>query len=184
MLVKAIERQIIAKINSDLTIDVSPAWILSYFNRKMKTLLKQDNPNSVSNAGFDGGIIYYNKKEKILKFAGAETPLFYIEDEELKTIKGSRHSIGYKKSDPNFEFKEHTIEVKEGMQFYCTTDGFLDQNGGSKGFPFGKKRFSNLLTEWYKQTFENQEQIYLNALNHYQGDEERNDDVTLIGFKI
>jgi len=184
MLVKAIERQIIAKINNDLTIDVSPAWILSYFNKQMKILLKQENTDSVSNAGFDGGIIYYNKKDEILKFAGAETSLFYIEDAELKTIKGSRHSVGYKKSDANFEFKEHILKVKNGMQFYCTTDGYLDQNGGEKGFPFSKKRFTNLIKEWHVETFENQEQIYLNTLSHYQGDEDRNDDVTLVGFKI
>jgi len=34
---------------------------------------------------FYGGIIYYNKKDKIIKFSGAETPLFYIdENQELK----------------------------------------------------------------------------------------------------
>lgn len=35
---------------------------------------------------------------------------------------------GYKKSDSNFEFKEHVIPVKEGMQFYISTDGYFDQN--------------------------------------------------------
>ena len=184
MLVKAIERQIIAKINNDLAIDVSPAWILSYFNRKMKILLKQENMDSVSNAGFDGGVIYFNKKEKILKFAGAETPLFYIEEEELKIIKGSRHSVGYKKSDPNFEFKDHIVEVKEGMQFYCATDGYLDQNGGEKGFPFSKKRFTKLIQEHMNEPFAGKKEILLNTLEKYQGDEERNDDVTLVGFII
>ena len=184
MLVKAIERQIIAKINNDVTIDVSPGWILSYFNRKMKILLKQESADSVSNAGFDGGVIYYNKKEKVLKFAGAETPLFYTENEELKTIKGSRHSIGYKKSDPNFEFKDHIVEVKEGMQFYCATDGYLDQNGGEKSFPFGKKRFAKLIEEYTNEPFVNKKDIFLNTLEEYQGDDERNDDITLVGFKI
>ncbi len=184
MLVKAIERQIIAKINNDLTIDVSPAWILSYFNRKMKILLKQESTNSLSNAGFDGGIIYFNKKEKTLKFSGAETPLFYMENDELKTIKGSRHSVGYKKSDPNFTFEEHTIKVKNGMQFYCTTDGYLDQNGGKKGFPFGKKRFTTLIIEQHIKAMENQQEILLNTLADYQADEDRSDDVTVIGFKI
>lgn len=184
ILVKAIERQIIAKINNDLTIDVSPAWILSYFNRQMKILLKQENADSISNAGFDGGIIYYNKKEKILKFSGAETPLFYMEDEELKTIKGSRQSIGYKKSDSNFVFKDHIIKVKEGMQFYCSTDGYLDQNGGEKGFPFSKKRFANLIKECHVETMAEQKEILLNTLVEYQGDEERNDDLTLVGFKL
>ena len=50
----------------------------------MKKLLKQDSMNSISNAGFDGGVIYYNKRDKTIKFTGAETPLFYVEDDELK----------------------------------------------------------------------------------------------------
>ena len=45
----------------------------------------------------------------------------------------------------NFEFTEHTIEVKGNMQFYCTTDGYLDQNGGENGFPFGKKKLQNII---------------------------------------
>ena len=184
MLVKAIERQIISKIENDRSIDVSPAWILSYFNKTMKKLLQQESDESISNAGFDGGIIYYNKKEQILKFAGAETPLFYIQDEELISIKGNRHSIGYKKSKIEYEFKEHVINVKEGMKFYLTTDGYLDQNGGNKGFPFGKKRFLDVIKEYNTEPFTDQKEILLNALCHYQGDEDRNDDVTLIGFEI
>ena len=184
MLVKAIERQIISKIENDRSIDVSPAWILSYFNRTMKKLLQQESQDSISNAGFDGGIIYYNKKEQILKFAGAETPLFYVEDAELKTIKGSRHSIGYKKSKIEYEFKEHVINVKEGMKFYLTTDGYLDQNGGNKGFPFGKKRFLEVIEEYSKEPFIDQKEILLNALTHYQGNEGRNDDITLVAFEI
>ncbi len=184
MLVKAIERQVIAKINNDHTIEVSPAWILSYFNKSMKQLLKQENEDSISNAGFDGGIIYYNKKENIIKFAGAETPLFYIENEELKTIKGNRHSIGYKKSKIEYEFKEHIIEIKQDMKFYLTTDGYLDQNGGEKSFPFGKKRFSQILKENYHEQFLDQKEILLDTLQEYQQNEDKNDDVTLIGFAV
>ncbi|NOR57580.1 MAG: SpoIIE family protein phosphatase, partial [Sulfurimonas sp.] len=184
MLVKALERQIVAKINNDKDIDVSPAWILSYFNRTMKKLLQQENSDSISNAGFDGGIIYYNKKEKIIKFSGAEIPLFYLEDEELTKIKGSRQSIGYKRSDVNFEFKEHVIDVKDGMQFYLSTDGYLDQNGGEKDFPFGKKRFSALIEEHQTKSLTEQKKIFLDTIESYQGDEDRNDDLTLVGFKI
>lgn len=183
MLVKAIERQIISNIiNSDEV--VSPAKILSIFNRSMKHLLKQEDDDSISNAGFDGGILYYNKKEKVIRFAGAETPLFYENEGKVTTIKGSRHSIGYKKSDPNFEFKEHTIEVKEGMQFYLTTDGYLDQNGGEKGFPFGKKKFAKLIEENYHLPFADQQEAIIYEMMDYQGDYERNDDMAIVGIKI
>ena len=183
MLVKAIERQIVAKINNSDEV-VSPGKILGIFNNSMKHLLKQKDANSISNAGFDGAIIYYNKKENILKFAGAETPLFIVEDGELKVIKGDRYSVGYKKCSMDHEYKEHIIKTKKNMQFYVTTDGYLDQNGGEKGFPFGKKRFQNIIKEYHQETLADQQEIFLMELDNYQADEEVNDDVTLIGLKI
>ena len=183
MLVKAIERQMIAKINYSNEI-VSPAKILSIFNKNMKQLLKQENVDSISNAGFDGGILYYNKKENIIKYAGAETSLVYLERDELQIIKGNRYSVGYKKCDINYEYTEHTIEVKDGMQFYLTTDGYLDQNGGTKSFPFGKKRFHKLVQENKNKDMQEQKKIFLDTLLEYQDKEERNDDITFVGFKI
>ncbi|MEA3290025.1 MAG: SpoIIE family protein phosphatase [Campylobacterota bacterium] len=184
MIVKSIERQIVATIiNRDEV--VSPAKILSIFNKSMKHLLKQEEDDAIANAGFDGGILYYNKKDKQIKYAGANTPLFYLdENNEYQTIKGSRHSVGYKASDPNYEFKEDIIDVKEGMQFYLTTDGYLDQNGGVKGFPFGKKRFKAIVEEYHEESFADQQEVFLEELHEYQGDEDRNDDITLIALKI
>jgi serine phosphatase RsbU (regulator of sigma subunit) len=183
MLVKAIERQIVSNIKNSNEI-VSPAKILSIFNKSMKHLLKQEDEYSISNAGFDGGILYYNKKERIIKFAGAQIPLFYEYQGEIKIIKGDRQSIGYKKSDANFEFNEFTVEVKEGMQFYITTDGYLDQNGGEKDFPFGKKRFAKIIKENYKLPFADQQEVFLYEMMNYQGNNDRNDDMAIVGIKI
>lgn len=183
MLVKAIERQIVSNILYSDEI-VNPAKLLAVFNRSMKHLLKQEDENSISNAGFDGAILYYNKKDKVMKYAGANTPLFYLEDGELTTLKGDKHSIGYKKSDAKFEFTEYIINTKEGMQFFLSTDGYLDQNGGDKGFPFGKKKFSEIITNNQNETFADVQEILMETLMEYQKDEDRNDDVTVIGIKI
>lgn len=75
-------------------------------------------------------------------------------------------------------------ELNEGMSFYLTTDGYLDQNGGEKGFPFGKKNFKNIINKCYEETMLDQQKVFLNELDAYQGNEETNDDVTVIGFKI
>ena len=188
MIVKAIEREIISKIKEDKNMDISPAWIMRYFNKTMKILLKQEDSSSLSNAGWDGGIIYYNKQEQILKFAGAETPLFYTDIHgELHTIKGNRYSVGYKKCDMNYEYKEVILEVEDGMKFYCTTDGYLDQNGGEKDFPFGKKRFSNIIKNNYKEPMAEQQTIFMLEMSEYENvikNNDRNDDMTLIGFEI
>ena len=190
MIVKAIEREVVLQIKADRynDIDVSPASIMSYFNKTTKTLLKQTSKDSLSNAGWDGGIIYYNRRTQILKFAGAETPLFYIDkNQELKTIKGNRYSVGYKKCSMDYEYKETIIEVTEGMKFYCTTDGYLDQNGGEKDFPFGKKRFGNIIKKHHTETMVDQQEIFLYEMDEYENmvpNNDRNDDVTLIGFEI
>jgi len=188
MIVKSIEREIVAKIKEHKEFDVSPAIIMSYFNKTMKTLLRQETKDSLSNAGWDGGIIYYNRQKQILKFAGAETPLFYTEaDGTFKTIKGNRYSVGYKKCDMNYEYKESVLEVKEGMKFFCTTDGYLDQNGGAKDFPFGKKRFSNIIRENYNESMKKLQRIFQTEIIKYElevDDNDRNDDITVIGFEI
>lgn len=184
MLVKAIEREIVSQINSDDKTDVSPAWMLSYFNKTMKYLLRQDSDKAISNAGFDGAIIHYNKQNRVLKFAGAQTNLFYVQDGKLNIIKGDRHSIGYKKSNADFKFTEHTIQAANETRIYLTTDGYIDQNGGDKGFPFGKTRFSDMIETNYTESFADQKELFLYGLQKYQKDEIRNDDITLIGFKI
>jgi len=188
MLVKAVEAQIISEILTDTDMNVSPAWIMGYFNKALKKLLKQETKNSLSNAGWDGGIIYYNKKDKILKFAGAETPLFYIdENDTLQTIKGNRYSVGYKKCSIDYEYKETIINVKEGMKFYCTTDGYLDQNGGEKDFPFGKKRFTNIIKDNHTLPMMDQKNIFIEKMEEYEEmivNNDRNDDMTVIGFEI
>lgn len=184
MMVKATERQAIEKIRyENKPVDVSK--LLSFFNENMKSLLKQDEwDDSISNVGFDGGIIYCNKKEGILKFAGAQISLFYVEDGELKTIKGDKHSIGYKKSKTDFCFTEHTVKIKEGVPFYITTDGYIDQNGGEKGFPFGRKKFCSIIEQNYPESMADQQEIFLEELYAYQKDETRNDDITVIGFRF
>ena len=183
MLVKAIEMEILGKI-FHYKDEVSPSKILSVFNKSMKKLLKQENKDAISNVGFDAGILYYDKKRKIIRYSGAEIALFYMDNGELKIIKGDRQSVGYVKSDSVYEYKEHTIGIKEGMQFYITTDGFIDQNGGDKDFSFGKKRFRSLIEDYHEKNFSEQKEIFKNSLYEYQGDGDRNDDITVVGFKI
>lgn len=184
MLVKAIERQVKGIIAADPTLEVSPAWILSYFNITMKKLLKQEVDSSASNVGFDGAVIYFNKQTNIVKFAGAGIPLFYVEENELKTIKGNRHSIGYKRSKVDFKFSEHCINVKKGMRFYLSTDGYLDQNGGDKGLPMGKKKFKEILTRNCQYPFMTQRIQFISELKNHQQSYVRNDDISILAFEI
>jgi serine phosphatase RsbU (regulator of sigma subunit) len=183
MLVKAIEQQIVTSIlhRDDL---VSPAEILTTFNQTLKRLLKQETQPSIHNAGFDGAVIYYNRRDKVIKFAGAQTPLFYIQNGQLTMVKGDRHSVGYHRSKADYVFTETVIPLNTPTSFYLTTDGMLDQSGGEAGFMFGKTRFSQLIVELDALNMADHPQKLKAALTAYQGQEMQNDDVTVVGFRL
>ena len=76
----------------------------------------------------------------------------------------------------------HTINIEENMFFYLSTDGFLDQLGGPKRLRFAPKRFKNLLLENHHYTFDEQSKKLLQIFNKYKGNNDRQDDVTVVGF--
>ncbi len=162
----------------------NPAEILKRLNFSVKTSLQQDTEYAQSDDGLDAAICLVKPHEKRLIFAGAKLPLYYIDNDKLTVIKGDKQSLGYKKSDLNFTFTNHTIDVKEGLSCYLSTDGFLDQLGGPKRFPLGNKRFKKLLLETCHDTFDEQSEQLLQAFNEYKGDNERQDDVTVVGFGL
>lgn len=188
MLVKAVEAQLMAHIFNNPDMEISTAWVMGFFNNALKKLLKQDNPDSVSNVGWDGSVLYFNKKDMIIKFSGAESPFFYRKpDGEIVTVRGTRKSVGYKQCPFDFKYKESVIKLEKGTKIYLTTDGYLDQNGGEKGFPFGKKRFLNMIEECGHEPMPEQQEIFMYKMAEYEEmieENDRNDDVTVIGLTV
>jgi serine phosphatase RsbU (regulator of sigma subunit) len=182
MLVKTLTRHLISYINQNEE-EVSPAGLLAILNRSLKHLLKQHDKNSLSNAGFDAAILYIDKEKSMLTYAGANIPLFYIKEGIMQIIKADRHSIGYKTSDPGYVFHDHLLAFDESMRFYISSDGYIDQNGGDKGFPMGKKYMIKLLEASYEKPMQEQKDLLEKALLSYQGEEDRNDDITIVGFR-
>ena len=188
MLVKAIEYQLVAQIYNNPQMQISPSWILGFFNNKLKVLLNQIDNASISNVGFDGTVVYYNKKDKIIKISSAESIMF-IRDTNgtITTLKGTKKSVGYKQVPFDFIYDEKIIEAKKGMKLYLTTDGYIDQNGGQKGFPMGKTRFMRIIEDFGGESMADQQEMFLYELDAYESefeDYERNDDVTVIGITI
>ncbi len=181
-----------------------PAEILKRLNSIIKTSLQQDRKDAPSDDGLDAAICFIetrserretrevkgkgedagNKSHCLspprLIFAGAKLPLFYVHNSEVTVIKGDKQSIGYKRSDPNFEFTNHMIRIEKGMSFYMSTDGFWGQLGGELKLSFGQKRFKSLLKEVEHLPFEEQREILVQRFNEYK--DVRQDDVTVAGF--
>ncbi|MBA2613045.1 MAG: tetratricopeptide repeat protein [Bacteroidetes bacterium] len=132
--------------------------------------------------GMDVSLMCIDKNKKQIQWSGANNPLWYIDDHEVKEIKGDKQPIG--KSDNAFNFNTRVLEFKPGSIFYLFTDGFADQFGGEKGKKFKYKQLENLLLDIYKLPLAKQEVELLNAFNNWKGELEQVDDVCIIGIKV
>jgi serine phosphatase RsbU (regulator of sigma subunit) len=117
-------------------------------------------------------------------FAGARFSLFTADGRGVGEIKGDKQGLGYRRVPHNVRFTNHEIELAPGRVFYMTTDGMIDQVGGEKRRMYGKRRFTELLRTLVGMPLAEQKGRLIEALQDYQGNEIRRDDVSLIGFKI
>jgi serine phosphatase RsbU (regulator of sigma subunit) len=162
----------------------NPAKLLSELNIAIKQQLSQDEKNSLSDDGLDIGLCYINKEGTILKFAGAKIDLLYFKENKSYIIKSNKQSIGYKRSKSDYEYTNHEIHIDACEEFYLYTDGITDQTGGDRNFPYGSKKFKEFISDIRDKAMKEQRELILENLSHYQGENTRRDDVTVIGFKI
>ncbi len=187
MLVKAIETQILADLSYG-KLEPSPAKILAYFNQTIKTMLKQEK-GSQSNAGFDGGILYYNAKTKLCKYAGAKTPLYIINNGELDIIKSDRKNVGYVRTKIDQAYTDYTIDIKANTKLYITTDGLIDQEGKNDS-QYGKTRFKQFILDHSQHSFSTQKENLKQSFKDFSWHDENNqlieqrDDVTVLGLQF
>ncbi len=161
-----------------------PAKILKRMNLYVKTVLKKDHDHSLSDEGLDAGVCRVNSKEQTITFSGARMPLFYLQEGVLHTVKGDRQSLGYKDSNVDFCFTNHRVQAMETTRFYMASDGYTDQLGGEKRRRMGTKGFRNLILENAKIPFEAQREKMIQAFLTHQGNNEQQDDVTVICFGL
>ena len=158
-----------------------PAQILKRLNFLVKTTLQQDTDYALSDDGLDVALCFIAFETRTLTFAGAKLPLIQVCDDEVTVVKGDRKSIGYKKSDLNFDFTNHTIPLRQGTSFYMFSDGFTDQLGEDDR-RFGTRRFREALRAIALLPFETQQKALLKTFHRHRGENEIQDDVTVVGF--
>jgi serine phosphatase RsbU (regulator of sigma subunit) len=132
--------------------------------------------------GMDISLLCINSKNKSIFWSGANNPLWYIQDNQLKEIKADKQPIG--KTEYPKPFTSHKIEYVENTTFYLFTDGFADQFGGPNGKKFKYKQFSDLLLKHKDLSQLEQSNIINTVFTKWKGDLEQVDDVCVIGIKI
>ena len=166
----------------------NPAEILTFINRQIKDLFKQETTET--SEGMDLCICVIDdlgNNQHQLTFAGAKRPLYYIlpNSNELESLKADRISIGwpYKKKQQGNLFHNQQITVEKGTQLFFTTDGYADNHGLVKP-KIGSAKMKKVFLKNAHLPMEEQKQCLLDMLLTEQGDKEQRDDITLISVKL
>ncbi|MFW6364075.1 MAG: SpoIIE family protein phosphatase [Spirochaeta sp.] len=154
-----------------------PSNVLSELHHGVRTSM----PRSKTHDGLDIGLIHYNNG-KVL-FAGAHMGLYVLRNTGVEYIPGSRKGAGYARTPLNYEFTSTAVQLNPGDSLYLLSDGFLDQHGGERDFPFGKRRFRHLLNSLAEVPFSRHRDALLQALNEYRRDRPQRDDIVVAGIQ-
>lgn len=161
-----------------------PAAILAELNRRVKETLHRNDRGQMTDDGLDIGICRIDQHERQLSFAGAKICLYINSESQVTVLKGGSKSIGYRRSARNMEFSSQSWQIKSGDKFYLTTDGYVDQNGGEKDYPLGRKRLLQIISGQSREAMSLQGKAFEAALREYMGTEAQRDDITVVGFSL
>ena len=162
----------------------SPAKILGRMNRLIKEALGLDGPDARSDDGMDCALCHVDRLGGGIVFAGANTPLYVVDSDGARCIRGDRCGLGYVRSAPDFRFADVRVEIGPDSRVYLLSDGLVDQVGGKRKFPFGRRRFMKFIETRRHRHLQEQAAELLVEFKDYQGGEARRDDVTVIGFEL
>ncbi|WP_338768851.1 7TM diverse intracellular signaling domain-containing protein [Bernardetia sp. ABR2-2B] len=167
---------------------ISPAKILKRLDERLQEALKQKQTNNMD--GMDVALCSVKKmnanNEFEVVFSGAKRPLYYIENKELKELKGNKISVGgitKKKERTKVTFEEQKITLSKNDKIYLTTDGFADQNDKDKQ-KIGSLQLQEIIKENHNLSLSEQKTKLEETLDHHQGKEEQRDDITILGVKL
>jgi len=162
-----------------------PAAILGGVNRLVRAALARGRENPRFDNGLDIGLCLVRPGAGELVFSGGRIGLHVVDPEgSVSEIKGDAQSLGYRRSRIDHVFTSHRVPLAAGAEFYMTTDGFLDQAGGPRGFGFGNRRFDAMLLEQRGKPMAERKAAFARTLADYQGDHAQRDDITLLGFAV
>ncbi|WP_317897133.1 SpoIIE family protein phosphatase [Aurantibacillus circumpalustris] len=133
--------------------------------------------------GMDISLCSFNPKSRTLQWAGANNPLWLVQNGKLIEIKADKQPIG--KIEDSKPFTTHTFELFEGDMIYLFTDGYADQFGGPTGQKkLTRKRFKELVLSFQHQTLNDQHMVIGKFINDYRKEIEQIDDILVMGIKV
>ena len=151
---------------------------------KTAELLEQNFSKSeeLPNDGMDIALCCIDKKNKQLKYAGANNPLYLIKNKEMLVIKPDKQPIG--KFEQRKKYTTQVFEIAGDESIYLFSDGYADQFGGANEKKFMSKAFRELLFSIHAKAMNKQKDTLNEIFNDWKGKHQQTDDVCVMGIKL
>ncbi|QEY31851.1 HAMP domain-containing protein [Synechococcus sp. RSCCF101] len=159
----------------------SPAVLMDTVDQLMRPLFREAHESRALATGMDLGLVMLDFDRSLLRFSGAHIHLFWSDGSRVGMIRGDKRSLWQKRQG---QYSDHDVVLRPGTTYYLTTDGILDQAGGSDGFGFGTDRFQDWIQRNSALPIHRQKDVLATTFDHFRGDHQQRDDVTILCFRF
>lgn len=151
---------------------------------KTREIVIQEFDESDENVrdGMDISICNVNYNSKKMLWAGANNPIWILNKNEFKELKGDKMPVG--RYEHTTSFQTHEIELRQGERYILFSDGFADQFGGKKGKKYKYRALKEFLIDLSEEPIERFEQLLKAEFLRWKEDYEQLDDVCFVGFTL
>ncbi|MDQ3109416.1 MAG: hypothetical protein M3R17_05935 [Bacteroidota bacterium] len=108
----------------------------------------------------------------------------YADKNGLNYFKGNRYSIAGEKKEGDAPFTEQVINLSGPVNFYLSSDGFVDQFGEKTGKKFLSKRFQKLLGAVSALPLNEQQARIEKEFESWKGNLEQVDGILVMGIRV
>ncbi|BBF92997.1 SpoIIE family protein phosphatase [Blastochloris tepida] len=158
-----------------------PAAVLTRVDQLMREALPDGGARGAPATNMDLGLVFADLARERVVFAGAHIDLFVAEPGTCERIPGGRRSLNDRRSG---RFDNTVLDIGANRTFLLTTDGLLDQAGGTEGFGFGAERFVAWAASAASLPIEAVGVALEREFDDYRGPVGQRDDVTVLAFRL
>ncbi|WP_052487733.1 cache domain-containing protein [Gordoniibacillus kamchatkensis] len=158
-----------------------PSQVLQKLNGLLKHMLRQEQPEGLSDDGLDLGLCFAHGAE--VTFAGAGMTIYVADAAGVRMVKGDKHKIGYRSTPPDCEYTNRLLRADPDAAYYMASDGVTDQNGGDKNVSLGRTRLMAWIDSFRILSMPEQRGEFERKLADYMGSEPQRDDIAMLAFR-
>lgn len=162
----------------------NPGVILDFLSNSIYNSFHQKNSEDDVNDGLDISLIAYNKKDKILLFAGAMQTMYIVRGNDILEYKGTRKPIGIENKNLKANYDTIEIPLEVADKIYMLSDGAIDQFSSVSEKRLGNKRLKEILLQCSNYPFKERKRQILSKLNDWRTNANQTDDICIVSIEV